>query len=187
MGTKPGIALIGVVLTGITLSGCESSKPWGQDRATVSTAQSSNPTGYPASAWANQGRMMTNSPLSSTGQAVPASQSARITDPGLNSGATTPSLNPASNQLATPTSPTGFSASAADSRFPTTSQATYSGLPSSQTSTGGIDQSSRIPNTGTATSPAQQPAWPTAPSAGGGMGSPQSVPTMPRPGQSPNE
>src|SRR5260370_1207811 len=123
MGTKPGIALISVVLTGIMLSGCEScgacraSKLWGQDKATVSAGQSNNPNGYPAS-WANQPRTIPGSPLASAGSALPANQSARITDPGLNSGAMTSSLNSASNQPAAPTLPTN----ATDARFPTPSQ-----------------------------------------------------------------
>ncbi|SRR5216683_1350112 len=216
MGTKPGIALISVVLTGIMLSGCEScgacraSKLWGQDKATVSAGQSNNPNGYPAS-WANQPRTIPGSPLASAGSGLPANQSARITDPGLNSGAMTSSLNSASNQPAAPTLPTN----ATDARFPTTSQipASFPGLPSSVPATG-IDQKNGIPNTGNVTAPAQQPAWPAATSTGGGMGmrtqepppvnAPQtrestyptrypelqsspSVPTMPKPGQSPNE
>jgi hypothetical protein len=210
MGTKPGIALISVVLTGITLSGCEScgacgaSKLWGNDKATVSAGQSNNLNGYPAS-WANQPRTLPGSPLAAAGSAVPANQSARITDPGLNSGAMTSSL---SNQPAAPTLPTN----ATDARFPTTSQtpATFPGLPSSGPATG-IDQKNNIPNTGNVTAPAQQPAWP---AAVGGMGmrtqepppvntaqtressyqtrypelpSSASVPTMPKPGQNPNE
>ncbi|HLJ94665.1 MAG TPA: hypothetical protein VKU02_15875 [Gemmataceae bacterium] len=178
MGMKPGIALIGVVWTGITLSGCEScaackaSKPWGQD-ATAAAASSSNPSGYPTSAWGNQGRTITSTPLPSSGAMTPASQSARVTDPGLNSAATSSALSPAVNSSTTPASATGFTTNAPDNRFSTPSQptATVPSMSSAATSSGSMDQSSRISNTGTATTPAPQMAWPMTPSStGSGMG-----------------
>ena len=160
MGMKPGIALIGVIWTAITLSGCEScgacrtNKPWGQ---TVSSTQTGNSTGLPASAWANQGRTTTTNPLASATPGVSTNQPGRITDPSLSSTATTSSLT---SQSPAPMSPMGTSQAAAT--FPTS--------PASQTATGGLDQKSEITNTSTMTAPTQQPSWPSATSTGSGMG-----------------
>jgi hypothetical protein len=135
-------------------------------------------------------------------------------------------VNPVSNQSASAPTVTGFPTNSSSavfpssrvpepvaSRIPASSQppAPFPGLPSSQTTTGGVDQGSRI----TVPSNAPAPAWPSTTPAAGGTGmktmdppaintssqtsdstfqtrypdvQPAStVPTTPKPAQSPNE
>jgi hypothetical protein len=185
MGTKPGIALTGLVWTAITLSGCEScsacrpSKPWGQ--ATVSAA----PTASPAFGWNNQSRNSTANPPDSTGVATATTQSARITDPGANPVAPMSPVNPVSNQSASTTAVTGFPTNSSSAAFPSSrapdslaartpasSQppAPFPGLPSSQTTAADVDQGSRITVPSNSPAPVPQPAWPSTRPAAGGTG-----------------
>lgn len=187
MGRTPGIALIGLVLTGITLSGCESCAA-----CRASKPASATPTTY-SSTYAtptsnSQARTTTGSPLDATASSGSASQSARIPNPGMVPVATSSSLNAASQTAA---------------QFP--------GLPSSQPAGTGMSSGSRLTSPSTVQAPAPA-AWPSGvPAAGTAMSTPDAppanasqtrdssyqtrypdlqpasaVPTMPKPGQNPN-
>jgi hypothetical protein len=207
MGTKPGIALIGLGLAAILSSGCESSAACRPK--TVSAWQTSTPSGYPASAVANQTRTTTGNPVAAMGPANPSSQSARITDPSMSSASTPSALSQTSSQsVSSMASPTGSTPAASQT------PASFPALPSSQTSTAGVDQSSRMINPATTQSSPPQPPWPsTIPAAGATavkqadpppintsqtgetsyqtrypqLQSSPSVPTMPKAGQSGND
>ena len=181
MGTKPGIALIGLVLIGITLSGCESSsayqpaKMWGQNSTMASAPQTTNPVNSPPSAWNNQPRMNSGSPLSSAGSAVPATQSARVTDPAFNPVSPTSPLNAVGAQQSSPTVPSGFSSTRPSDMTAPAPQPTAQIPPMPSTTTSSVDQTSRITIPGNATAPTIPPSWPTTiPAAtGSGMKTPE--------------
>ena len=196
MGTKPRIAWTGLVLTGIALCGCESDvgsrRPLSQSGFTASAARTTTPSGYPTSAWDSQARTATG-PVNSTATSLHAT--------GMAPAAASASLS------SSPTMQNGI----APANVQTTAQ--FPGMPASATSTGSLDTSGRLTNPTTVSTPAPQGTWPSGMPAAGGNGVkttdpssvnvPQtqttyqtrypelqpssSVPTMPKPGQSPNE
>jgi hypothetical protein len=207
MGTKPMFALIGLVCTGITLSGCEScdacraNKPWGQNNVTASAAPTSLPNSVATNTMGgNQALPVTGNSPNAAAPAMPTSQSVRITDPGINPGA-----------LAAPGS-SGGAAASANSLTGAQPAMQYPGVPAYATSPSSFNSGSRTVN-GANAAPAQS-GWPTVTPAGAATGMnpsyplpanpsptgdssyqtryPQlqptpSVPTMPKPGSSPNE
>ena len=209
MGTKPRIALIGLVLAGITLCGCESDaasrRPLSQSGVTASAARTTTPSTYPTSAWGSQAGT-TAAPVGSTATSMPATQSARMTDPGMAPGVTSSTLSSGASPVSSPMMQNGVTPAASQ----TTAQ--FPGIPVSATSTGGMDPSGRITNPTNVPAPAPQATWPSGMPAASGAGMktadpsssvpptqssyqtrypelqpPTSVPTMPKPGQSPNE
>jgi hypothetical protein len=174
MGTKPGIALIGLGLTAITLSGCESlatsrpSKPLG---GSVSAWQTT-PSSYPASGLANQTtRTTTGNPVASTASGNSTTPSARVTDPGMTSATMGSSVTPASSQSTSSVmSPAGSTAAAPQT------PASFPGMPSSQTSSGSVNQSSRMTNSTATQATTPPPSWPSTIPAAGATGTKQSDP-----------